>query len=177
MTTDITVAHKACPVCLHPERDAIDRKLATGVSNRKVALEYGLVTTTTWRHARNHLPKAIVSAVVAAEGDRAGDLLAEVEGIAAQQQRLLDAAETNADYRAAISAGRELLRCVELTAKLRGDIATAPTINIVASPDFPKIVTLMMEFVDAYRRPELAERLAMMHPTRLIECDPAPVQT
>lgn len=165
------VPHKACPVCLHPERDAIDRKLVTGVSTRKVATEYRLSPATVWRHAANHMPKA-VAAAKAAEGERAGDLLAEVEGIAAQQQRLLDKAEKDSDFRAAIAAGRELLRCVEMTAKLRGDIASAPTINIIASPDFPKIVALMLEYVDPYRRPELAERLALMHPTRLIEVEP-----
>lgn len=162
---------KACPVCVHPERDAIDRRLISAVSTHRIATEYALSRATVWRHGKEHLPVAMVSAAVASEGERAGDLLSEVNGIASQQQRLLDKAETDKDFRAAIAAGRELLRCVELTAKLRGDIATASTINIVASPDFVKIVALMMEFVDAYKRPELAERLALMQPTRLIEAD------
>lgn len=163
---------KACPVCLHPARDAIDRRLVTGSSQRSIAKEYGFSPATAWRHAKKHIPTVVLSAAKAAEGDRADDLLMEVENIAETQRRLLDKAETEKDYRTAIAAGRELARCVELTAKLRGDIATAPTINIIASPDFPKIVALMMEFVDTYRRPELAERLALMHPTRLIEHEP-----
>jgi hypothetical protein len=160
-------------VCLHADRDKIDRRLATGYPQRKLAAEYRLAHATVWRHANKHMPKALVSAAQAAEGERASDLLAEVEAIAETQRRLLDKAESDKDYRTAIAAGRELARCVELTAKLRGDIATAPTVNIIASPDFPKIVGLMMEFVDAYRRPELAERLALLHPAPLlIEHDP-----
>ncbi len=167
------VGHRSCKVCLHPERDAIDRKLVMGASIRSVAADHGLSHATMWRHNKAHLPtSSVTSAVQAAEDGRAGDLLAEVEAIAVQQQRLLDKAEANQDFRAAIAAGRELARCVELQAKLRGDIATAPTINIVASPDFPRIVALMLEFVDAYRRPELAERVALLRPGLTIDHQP-----
>jgi hypothetical protein len=136
-----------------------------GVSPRKVAAQYGLGNhVLVWRHARDHLPKATAPAAPAAQGS-GDDLLAEVEAIAAQQQRILDKAEADKDYRGAISAGRELLRCVELSAKLRGELATGPTINIVASPGFQQLVALMLEYSDPFRRVEMAERLALLAPT------------
>jgi hypothetical protein len=161
---------------LHEKRDEIDRSLTLGKSQRRVAAEHGLALATVNRHFHKHLPKAALSAHASAETERAGDLLAKVEAISEQQQRLLDRAEKEGDLRTAIAAGRELARCVELTAKLRGDISASTTnINIVASPDFLAIVALMNEFVDPYKRPELAERLALMAPGRRIDHSPLPV--
>jgi transposase-like protein len=170
--------HKACPACQHPKRAEIDLALVRGVSVRKVAKDHGFPNhVTIWRHAQRHLPKSTPPAAVAAGGS-GDDLLAEVDAIAAQQQRLLDKAEEDKDYRAAITAGRELLRCVELSAKLRGEISSGPTINIIATPGFQQIVALMLDYADPFRRVELAERLASLapglapEPAGVIEHDP-----
>ena len=58
---------RSCTVCEHPEREAIDRSLVGGASNRSVASLYDVSEAATRRHKANHLPAKLVMAAKAAE--------------------------------------------------------------------------------------------------------------
>jgi hypothetical protein len=66
---------RACTVCVHPSREAIDRAPVQSTPKRRIAAQYGLVESAVRRHAAAHLPAKLVLAAEAAEATEADDLL------------------------------------------------------------------------------------------------------
>lgn len=56
---------RRCSVCTHPRRTEIDAALIAGQGGSAVALRYGLNQSSLYRHAENHLQKAIARAASA----------------------------------------------------------------------------------------------------------------
>jgi hypothetical protein len=126
---------RACTVCSHPRRRAIDGMLVGGVSNRRVAATFGLTETSVRRHLDAH-----VSAMLrqTAQGEKeadelklAGDLSAQIRQIRDRAALLLQKSEAAGDNRTALSAIRELFRGVELLARMSGDISEGGGSSIV----------------------------------------------
>lgn len=44
-----------CTICAHPQRDAIEAAHASGISNRRIATQYGVIETSVRRHLANHV--------------------------------------------------------------------------------------------------------------------------
>ncbi len=124
---------RRCTVCLHPERQAIDARLVKGESARLLAALYGVSDRALRRHAANHLPAALAEARSAEAATKADDLLAKVAQLEADAQRLGRAAEAAGDLRTALGAVRELVRIVELLARLKGELDERPHVNILVS--------------------------------------------
>jgi hypothetical protein len=128
---------RACSVCAHPDRGAIDRSLVAGESNRQIAARYGsLSRAAIQRHGHNHLPAVLTKAQEAEEVARADDLLASVRGLQARTLTILDAAEASEQHRTALSAIREARSNLELLAKLLGELDERPAVNVVLSPEW-----------------------------------------
>jgi hypothetical protein len=92
-----------------------------------------------WRHKDEHVPAHLSKAVEAEAASNAGDLLAKVAVIEAEAQRLAKKAEDAGDLRTAMSGIREMARLIELLARLRGELSDAPTINLVAAPEWHRL--------------------------------------
>jgi hypothetical protein len=75
-----------------------------------------------FRHQQAHLPAALVKATAAAEVVQADSLMDKVGQLEQEARRLGKKAEEAGDLRAALAAVRELVRIVELLAKLQGEI-------------------------------------------------------
>jgi DNA-binding transcriptional regulator LsrR (DeoR family) len=113
---------RSCSVCDHPDHLAIDQALlGAGVerlSQREVALRFGLSRASVQRHAVSH-----VSAVLRAVQGQAGTLHAEtmLTQLADAYERIIrlaDRAEQAGDLRTAVSAVREIRGTVETFAKV-----------------------------------------------------------
>ncbi len=63
-------------------------------------------------------------------------LLAQVVDLRDRATGILDTAEAEKDLKAAIAAIREARGCVELLAKLAGQLKDAPTVNILISAEW-----------------------------------------
>jgi len=68
---------RACTICTHAERDAIDRALVEAAPMRRIAAEHSLAETSVRRHAARHLPTTLVLAAEAGDVMRADDRLGE----------------------------------------------------------------------------------------------------
>lgn len=70
---------RPCTVCTHPELVEIDKLLAspTRPSYRAIASQYGLISTSLYRHACEHLPEKIAKARDVREMLEADDLLGQ----------------------------------------------------------------------------------------------------
>jgi len=114
-----------CTVCHHPQRAEIEQAHVAGVTLREIGKRFDRSKTTVAKHLKSHVPAAAQKALDAAN-DReveAGDaILAEVEKLKSEARRLQAHAEEKKDYRAALTAIRELTRLVELSARLVGDL-------------------------------------------------------
>ena len=106
-------------MCAHPARDAIDRALVAGTPNLRIARRYSLTEQSLRRHKDTHLPKALVQAQKTVAIELATDLATETHRLAADARRIGQAAEAKGDLRTALAAVRELVRMIELMAKVQ----------------------------------------------------------
>ena len=65
--------------------------------------------------------------------------MAQIQDLRDRALRILDKAESSRDLRTSLQAIREARQCVELLAKLAGELSEAPQVNILLSPQWVKL--------------------------------------
>ena len=151
---------RVCTVCVHPDREAIDRALLAGEALRNIVERCSISLGALHRH-KEHLPADLVRSKKAAEVAHADSLIGKVQALEADAKRIAKAAEAANDLRTALIGVRELTRIVELLAKLRGELDERAQINVLQ----------LDPLTAAQMREDLAARLA-----RTIPADPASLQ-
>jgi len=155
---------QSCSICIHPDRAAIDAALVRGESLRDIAGQHALSKSALARHKLEHLPVHLVRAKEAATVADADSLLREVGALRAKAVHLLLAAERSGDLRTALAGVREARGCIELLARLLGELRDGPTVNVTISPAWiairAEIVGALAPYPDA--RIAVAERLAAL---------------
>lgn len=142
---------RRCTICTHPEREKIDAALVAGIaSNRALAPLYNVSEAALRRHSKNHLPETLAQAHEAQEVAHADDLLGQLSRLQAEAHRIKDKAEAEGDYRAALTGIRELVRIVELVAKVSGELQEAQTVNVLIMPEWLTIRALVVETLAPY---------------------------
>lgn len=142
-----------CTVCAHKERDTIDRLLVRQArANRAIALRYGLVHTSLRRHRDNHLPAKLARAQAASELVRADQLLAELQDLHERARLMLEDAEAAGDLKTALSAVREARGCLELLAKLLGELPDSPELHLHLSAEWQMIQMAILTALAPYPR-------------------------
>jgi hypothetical protein len=125
---------RTCTICSHPRVLAINEALVQNEAHRRVSKRFGASASAMYRHMQEHLPATRNSLVDnAPEVATDGTLLAKITRLEAEARRLGKKAEDAGDFRGAMAAVRELVRIVELLAKLQGEIQepTGTTVNVV----------------------------------------------
>lgn len=147
-----------CSVCVHAEREAIDKALAAAATtNRIAAKRFGLSAAAVQRHRTGHLLPTLAAASTARNLANGNALLAEVERYRKRGEKLLKKAEDGNDLRAAASLLRELRGFVELLGRLMGELKERDlTLNVVNVS------------------PEVAERMARVYLERRAEAPALP---
>jgi hypothetical protein len=135
---------RVCTVCEHPEREAIDRALVGGASNRSAASLYDVSEAAVRRHKGNHLPAKLVLAEKAAEVADADNLLDQVGDLQRRTMAVLEAAELSHEHRTALAAIREARGNLELLAKLIGQLDERPVVNLNVSPEWLQLRTVIV---------------------------------
>ncbi len=147
---------RRCTVCTHDRRADIDQALVARRSFRYIAGQYGVSKSALVRHHDDHLPAALVKAQEATEAAQADALLAQVVGLKDRAISILDTAEAEEDLKAAIAAIREARGCVELLAKLAGQLQAAPTFNLVLMPEWRELQAAILAALGPYTEAKLA---------------------
>lgn len=114
-----------CTVCHHAKRSEIEQLHIAGVSVREIAKRFDRAKSTIQKHVKDHVPGAAQKALEASEARdiEAGDsILGELKTLCDEAKRLQEKAEKKNDVRTAITALRELVRLVELKARILGEI-------------------------------------------------------
>ena len=87
----------------------------------------------------------------------ADTILDQLKQLQQRAMKLLDKAEAAGDLRAALQGVREAKGCLELLAKLQGDLAQEGTVNILVSPSWISLRTIILRTLEPY--PEAKARI------------------
>jgi hypothetical protein len=154
---------RKCSVCEHPKRQEIEQATLAGEAFSAIAQRYALSRDSVRRHKESgHIDAKLVAASEATEVAQADDLLQQLVGIRADADRIMRKAERAKDYRAAVSAIRELRGVLELWARLEGRLAerahgvqVGVAVNLPGSPQefeqqWKKTKAAVFEALDHY---------------------------
>jgi len=131
---------RKCTVCDHPHRAEIDAAIVEGTSLRVVAGHASLSFAAMQRHAKAHLPPAIVKAAEVKaeilEVARAETLLDQVKALQIRALELLDQAEASGEIRNALAGVRECRGILELLGRVTRELGpqTAVGVAVVTQP-------------------------------------------
>lgn len=149
---------RQCSVCGHPQRQDIDKALLGGESNRRIATQYSLSEAAVRRHKADHLPARMTKAKAAEEVSQADDLLAHSRALWSKATALLLKAEQAGDLRTALSGIGQARACLELYARLAGELNDQRVTNIIMSPQWVTVYNVIVRGLAPY--PELREQIA-----------------
>ena len=160
---------RACSVCQHADRIAIDRALVEGVSYRDIARQFGGSVSKDGlsRHKAAHLSAALVR-VVARREERAAEhgptsALERLEDLYARACRVLGQAEGSGQTAQQLGAIREARGLVEVIAKITGELREAPTtsINVLQNVDLARYTRALMGALQPYVEARIAAAAAL----------------
>jgi hypothetical protein len=167
---------RACRTCQHLKRPEIDRRLAAGEPLTRVAQDYGLTSSSLYRHRTNCLKLASSNAIVkdAARGSAAMALLPSKETLSGAYFELRDRidqiarqAEQQGSLKVALAGLNSIRQTLDSLARLAGhdgaDVNVAVQTNV--NVDVTQIVERLIKHFDA--EPDMKARIAQA----LVEID------
>lgn len=149
---------RTCTICTHADRQAIDRALVEGQSFRTIAHQWGVSLDALKRHKRDHLPPSLAKAHQAAQIAHGDDLLSRIEELQRKTLIILAEAEANGDHALALKAIAEARRNLELLAELTHELNRNPQVNVLLSPDWVRVRSLILAALLPY--PEARQKVA-----------------
>jgi len=151
---------RPCTVCQHPNRDEIDKRLAIDSNFAGISRDFaGISEDALKRHKEKHLPGTLAKAENIKEVAKADALLEDVKSLRKKALGILESAEKAGDLKTALLGIREARSCMELLAKVEGQLKDAPQINFVLSAEWIELRTLIITALDPY--PEAKEAMVL----------------
>ena len=143
---------RTCTICTDERVTEIDKQLVSGGSLRNISQHFRVGVTSLHRHRHGHLPVALADAQRAEQVLRADHLLVRLEDLTGEARRLKEKAERKGDLRTSLAAVRELVRIVELMAKVSGELApVTQQINIAMIAEWPRVLDALNAYPEARR--------------------------
>lgn len=130
---------RACSICSHEDRQAIDEALVSGTGYRNLAERFSVSLAALSRHRNEHVSAALQAVVVEREREAAGSLLDRVESLIGRTEALLSSAEATGKVAQALGAVRELRALLELLGKASGELkpdGLVQVLNVQTSPEW-----------------------------------------
>jgi len=148
---------RKCTICEHPKVEEINKALLETQNIAKITKQYGVNYHALYRH-KDHIPAILTQAQEAQEVAKADSLLAQVTELRDKALSILDKAEQAGDLRTALQGVREAKGCLELLARLQGELQEQTTVNILINPQWLSLRTVILEALDGY--PEARQAVA-----------------
>jgi len=152
---------RKCNVCDSKKLDEINEKLVASTPIAVLSRNYGITWDSLKRHKQNHLPKALKESRAIQEVTRADNLLDQIEELRTKAISLLTKAENAGDLKTALQGIGQARACLELLAKIRGELAQEGTVNIMISAEWIELRSIILQVLEPYpkARQNLLERL------------------
>lgn len=152
---------RACTICTNPKRSEIELSVANGVSNRRIASQYGMSETSVRRHMAEHIKQAAKEQQAKLDEAKTLDVLKQLQAINATTLRILQAAQANPKtYGLALQAIDRVQKQIELQAKLLGDLNEGTQVDIHLDPQWVNMRELIFRALEAF--PEARRALAQV---------------
>jgi len=146
-----------CKSCRHPSHEEYDRDYFNGkITKSEYARRVGCSIPSVTRHLENHVPKNLAAATEAQAVAKADTLLEDVKGLRKKAVGILEAAEKAGDLKTALLGIREARSCMELLAKVEGQLKDTPQINFTLSAEWIELRTIMLTALDPFPEAKLA---------------------
>jgi hypothetical protein len=143
---------RVCTVCRHSQREEIDHQLLGASPLRTIADQWSVSKTALIRHKAEHLASTLVKSKQAEQVAHADALVDQLKRLTADARRIQEKAERAEDYRAALAAVRELIRIIDLVARLSGDLQARTETNVLNLNVSPDTATRMAEIYLSRRK-------------------------
>ncbi len=160
---------RACTICTHPERDAIDTALAGSSNLREIAALYRVSEDAISRHKAAHLPLTLAKAEETREVQHAKAVVAHALNVVEQLKAINDAtiailesAQVSHDHDMALKAIDRVHRQIELQAKLLGDLQPDGSVNITIQAEWVQIRAMLMQVLGPYPEARAAVAQALL---------------
>ncbi len=154
---------RACTICEHARCDEIDRRARIEKDIAKIAKEFSLSYPALYRHiSANHHIREVTAIPTSAELATSEDIYKEIEKWHEEAKDLQKIAKADGDIKTALLGLDKALRCLELMAKIHGQIPTGPQITIINNPEWVELRTLIIGALEPYP----AAREAVVHAIR-----------
>jgi hypothetical protein len=151
---------RTCTICGHPARAEIDRALVAGTTYRDISLRFQVGVMAVQRH-KAHIPAQLAQAAAAEQVSAADKLLAEVERLHQLALSLLANAAKAGDLRTALAGIREARGCLELEAKIRGELDERPVMNFVLAPEWVRTRSSLLLALTPFPEAKIAVAAAL----------------
>lgn len=138
-----------CQVCSHQYVTEINTALVSGESHSVLADRFGLSRFSIRRHNINHVPVLLAEAHASERFAEAETLIDRLQQLTDEARTIKGKAEASGDLRTALASVRELVRIVELLAKLQGDLEDRPTVTITVVPEWRIVLGVLDSYPDA----------------------------
>ncbi|WP_320211610.1 hypothetical protein [Methanospirillum purgamenti] len=148
-----------CSICHHPEREAIDKAILAGQSNRSIAAQYKVSQTAVQRHKDNHLPEHLATSKKAEQVTKADDLISDLQFLKEKALTFLAKAEQSEDMRSAAPLISAAVKVIETLAEVRGELNRQAVINVTMSPVWVETRTVILAALQPY--PEAREAVVL----------------
>lgn len=119
-----------CKICNHDQRQEIERALLGGHSHDAISQQFSVSRDVVAKHFV-HVADALKTARDLMEAEHGKTVSMQLQELVSQAQYLGLRAERAGDYRTALAALRELIRILELQARLTGELDEKPVTKIV----------------------------------------------
>ena len=163
---------RACTVCQHPQRPAIEGAVVAGESAPRIAAIHRVSDDAITRHRRHMLVplqeaqavRAAVTADQAEQVQQALNVVQQLKAINSASLAVLREARVCGDGDLALKAVDRVQRQIELQAKLLGDLDERPVVNVLVSSEWVAVRAVLLEALAPYpeARAAVAGRLVAL---------------
>ena len=147
---------RVCTVCSHPDRPAIDQSMLNHRPFRAIADTFRVSRQALVRHYDDHLPAALAKAKEAEDVRQAIDHITQFKVVNSVTLAILKEARDRSDHDTALRAIDRVLKQVELQAKLIGELDDRPQVNILISPEWAELRSVILRALAPYPEARLA---------------------
>src|SRR5918994_4602529 len=138
---------RACSICGHEHRDAMEDVSIAGQAKRRIASQYGVSERAVRYHMREPLPALLALARDAERAARADTLLDRMEALQSQTLAILDAPE---DQRTALAAIAQARRNLELIGELTEQLDRRGTVNLELTVEWQEVKAVLVNTLASY---------------------------
>jgi hypothetical protein len=153
---------RPCSICVHPACHEIDMALVSGEPYRQVAKRFEASDQAMYRHKQEHLPVVLAKAHAAKEVVLADSLLERINHLERRALAILETVEAAGAFETALRAIREARSCLEVCAKLRGELQQEGTTNITINAEWVAVRTVLLQALAPYPDARAAVAAALL---------------